>query len=43
MKKGEPPMAMLVPLMILAFVAMILGVFPNGLISYAAQIAATVL
>lgn len=41
--KGEPPMAMLVPLMILAFLAMILGVFPNGLIGYAAQIAATVL
>lgn len=43
MEKGEPPMAMLVPLMILAFAAMILGVLPSGLIDYAAQIAATVL
>ena len=41
--KGEPPMAMLVPLMILAFLAIILGVLPNGLINYAAQIAASVL
>lgn len=40
---GEPPMAMLVPLMILAFLAVILGVFPNGLVDYAAQIAASVL
>lgn len=42
-EKGEPPMAMLMPLMILAFLAMILGVLPSGLIDYAAQIAATIL
>lgn len=40
---GEPPKAMLVPLMILAFLTIILGVLPNGLITFAAQIAAAVL
>ena len=41
--KGEPPVAMLVPLALLAFVAVLLGVLPNGLIDFAAQIAATAL
>ena len=41
--KGEPPVAMLVPLAILALIAVLLGVLPNGLIDFAAQIAASVL
>lgn len=41
--KGEPTAAMLAPLMILACLTMILGILPNGLIDFAAQIASAVL
>lgn len=40
---GEPPAAMLIPLMILACLTMILGVFPNSWIAFAGEIAAAVL
>lgn len=41
--KGEPPREMLVPLLVLAFLVIVLGVFPNGLINFAAHIAEAVL
>ena len=42
-RKGEPPMEMLLPLMILTFLTVALGVIPGGLTEFAAQIAAAVL
>lgn len=41
--KKEPPLLMLVPLVILAALTVILGVMPNGLISYVSQIASAVM
>lgn len=42
-KKLEPPYLMLLPLAFLALMAVLLGVFPNPLIRYFGQIAATVM
>lgn len=41
--KGEPPLAMLVPLIILAGLTVVLGVMPNPLIHYVSQLAAAVM
>ena len=41
--KKEAPMGMLIPIAILAILAVILGVFPNELIAYISKISQTVL
>lgn len=41
--KGEAPKSMWIPLMILAALTLLLGVFPTGIIKFVAEIAATVL
>ena len=41
--KGEPPAEMLAPLIILAFLTIILGVMPDALTALASQISAAVM
>lgn len=43
LKKKEPNLTMLIPLLILAVLAILLGIFPNPLTDYIARITATVL
>ena len=43
LEKKEPPKQMLVPIMVLAAIAILLGVFPNTVLEYVANLAATVL
>ena len=40
LEKKEPPLLMLLPIVVLAAVAVLLGVFPNGLISFCRNLAA---